>query len=101
MIGGSTAEIRFVWEDCGFEFRGAAGSVDPGVEDEWVGEGQEIRLEYGDGELVLTSRQAENGARLATWSAGDFAYSLYTQGPLEEEDWQDICSEAADTTKVE
>lgn len=100
IIGGSTAEIRFAWDDCSFAFRGAAGSVDPGTEENWSAETTELRLEYEGGDLVLTCQQAESGARLATWSSGDFAYSLYAQGPLENEDWEEICSQAADTTKV-
>ncbi len=101
IIGGNTAEIRFVWEETSFAFRGAAGSVDPGVEEDWGAEASEIRLEYEGGELVLTCHQAENGARLATWTSGDFAYSLYTQGTLEQEDWEELCSQTADTTKAE
>ena len=70
IIGGSTAEIRFAWDDCSFAFRGAAGSVDPGTEENWSAETTELRLEYEGGDLVLTCQQAESGARLAPGAPG-------------------------------
>ena len=101
ILGETTAELRFVYEDASFLFRGAAGSVESGEEEDWQEEAEPILLEYEGGDLELTVRQAENGAREAAWQSGDFAYCLYTAGPVEEEDWQEICAEAADTTRME
>lgn len=100
-LQGTTVEIRFTWEDASFLFRGAEGTVEPGAEEAWQEETGELRLTYGSGELTLSTRQAENGARDASWQVGNFAYHLYTAGPLEQEDWEDICAQAADTTQVE
>lgn len=99
IVGENTAEIRFTWKDCEYQFRGAAGSVDSGVEEEWKADSEKIEAEYDDEKIEITIQSAENGARLAAWKTGDSAYSLYTKGEVSDADWQKICREAADTTK--
>lgn len=99
IVGENTAEIRFTWNDAAYQFRGASGSVDAGVSEEWNPEMEILEAEYDDGTLEITRQKAENGARLATWKSGDFAYSLYTNGEVSDSDFEKICREAADTTK--
>lgn len=86
LINGEVADIRLTMDGVNYTWRASNTAQDfSGIFQRFKENPYTLNYDYGTGTLGVLVKTTESGGRLAEWTWGDTAYTLYTAGSVEDD----------------
>ncbi|MEG0116268.1 MAG: hypothetical protein RSA00_07585 [Hydrogenoanaerobacterium sp.] len=98
LIDKTLAQIKFKLDGNEYNYRTAKSKEDiTGIYDAYTDEEMNLIVVAGEKDTTISVKTTDKGARLAVWSWGDFAYSLYTDQKASDDTISDLAQKLAET----